>query len=147
LNRRFANVANVAKLAVNGSRYVPDPADFIRGDASLRSHSDRLGIVSANPVRGRSPVGDGLGLRARSLELPGSARKERRRARPLTSQLRSSNAHLEAFAAVDDQDLANDMARARTAQKKDRVGDIVANGDPADRDARQHRLLIEPAGP
>ena len=75
----LANVAKRASLAVNGSRYVPDSADFLCGHAALCVGRDRLGVVPADPVRRRGPLGDGLGLLARGLELPGSAGQERGR--------------------------------------------------------------------
>ena len=43
--------------------------------------------------------------------------------------------------------MAQDVARALATQKKDGIGDVVAVGDAASWDARQHRFLIEPAGP
>ena len=130
-------------LAVIGSHDVPDPADFLCGYAALCSGRHRLGLVPADPVRRSGPVGNGLGVFARGLELPGGAGEERGRAR---SVLIRPNASLEAFSTIDGQHLAKNMARAVAAQKHDGVGDVVAIGDAAGGNARQHRLLVQASG-
>ena len=114
--RSLANMANSASFAVIGSRYVPDPADFLCGYAALCSGRHRLGPVPADPVRRRSPVGNGVGVFARGLELPRGAGEERGRARSLV--IRSgdrSNVGLKALPAVNAQHLAKDVARTVAA--------------------------------
>jgi hypothetical protein len=138
----LANVAKRASPAVNGSRNVPDLANFLCSHAALCIGRDRLAVVPAGPVRGRGPFGDGVGVRARSLELPGSPRKARGRA---SHSFGGRIVALERLPAVDGQHLAQDVARALAAEEEDGFGDVVAVGDAAGWDPRQHCLLIEPA--
>jgi len=140
----LANVAKRASPAINGSRNVPDLADFLYSDAALCAGRGRLAVVPAGPVRGRSPFGDGVGVRARSLELPGSASKARGRApQPFSGGIVA----LERLPAVDRQHLAQDVERPLAAEEEDGFGDVVAVGDAAGWDARQHRFLAEPTRP
>ena len=72
---------------------------------------------------------------------------KKRRASTAASIRRRRFERLEPFPAVDGQHLAQNVARAVAAQKQDSLSNVVAVGNAAGGDARQHRLLIEPAGP
>ena len=60
-------------------------------------------------------------------------------------QLRSITRALR-HAAVDVQHMAKDVACAVAAQEQDGVSNVVAIGDAAGGDARQHRLLVQASG-
>ena len=60
--------------------------------------------------------------------------------------IRSSDRPLRSFPAVDVQHMAKDVARAVAAQEQDGVSNVVAIGDAAGGNARQHRLLVQASG-
>jgi hypothetical protein len=80
---------------------------------------------------------------------PGAAKRRRRKARTkaaIPDPVEGSNVSLEALPAVNAQHLAKDVARAVAAQKQNGVSNVVAIGDAAGGNARQHRLLVQASG-
>ena len=57
-----------------------------------------------------------------------------------------SNVSLKAFPAIDGQHVTKNVARTVAAQKQDGIGNVVAFGDAARGNARQHGLLVQPSG-
>ena len=78
--RRLANVAKCVILPKSMGLDMSPILPISFAVPSLCSGSDRLGVIPADPVCRRGPLGYCIGVLARSLELPGSAGQERGRA-------------------------------------------------------------------
>ena len=72
-------------------------------------------------------------------------RKRRQGAARSGPRANSRAAPLERLAAVDGEHLAQDVAGAVAREEEDRLRDVVAVGDAARGNARERRLLVEPA--